>query len=466
MTNFEKYTCEGILTFYPHKIISVDDKQYILSRSCSGIFEVDGMFWDIVKFDNHSIEDMWASLSNKYTSSEILNELASLEENYLIKSARNDELIAQRFNLEKIKSKKIHAIVLMLCHECNLRCTYCYAENGEYHNKGRMSTEVGKKSIDFLFDNCGESEKVSVVFFGGEPLIRKDLLKELTIYAKQIAKEKNKKIYFSVTTNATLIDEELSEFFAENSFSLTVSIDGNKETTDTNRFYANKTGAYNDIVKGYGVVNKKVSATARGTVTSESLNILESWNHLYQLKFKSIHLAHSTNMLNDEDYSILAENYKKLIDLFHEAIIDKDIKKATRMSNVFTMISKIHNGGVRFKSCGTLNNMLAVDIQGKLYPCHRFVSYHEMQVGDIYSGLDENVYDNQLTSMLLTNYSSCIECWAMNICGGCCPQENYALNGKANEPHPLVCKMLKEICEYSVQMYLKLDDEQRSLLFD
>ena len=466
MIDLKKYCYDEKITFYPYKILSVSGKRFILSRSCSAIFEVDDMLLDILKYDKKSLEEMFTFLADKYTEEEILNELDDLEEQYLIKTSENYDVIDGKYNYDQFETIKINSIILMLCQECNLRCTYCYGENGEYNNKGRMSTEIGKKAIGFLFDNSGDYETINVIFFGGEPLLQKQLLKELTLYANHMAEEKNKKVDFSITTNATLINDELAEFFKDNHFRITVSIDGDKESTDVNRFYANKKGAYDDIVKGYNSIYKKIRTTARGTITKNNLDVLRSWNHLYSLDFNNIHLSHSVNLLTDESFDILIENYKKMIDVFYESIDKKEIRKIKHMGNVFSLVDRIHNGGMRIKNCGTLNNMFAVDIEGNLYPCHRFVSEEKMQVGDIYSGIDISKYIHHIKSMLLINYNSCYNCWAMNLCGGGCPQENYSMNGIVNKPYVNVCKMMKGIYEYAIEKYLTLDDEQRSWIFN
>lgn len=463
MVGLDKYCFNSKVVFYPYKLIKVRNKQYIVSKTCSAIFEVDDMLLDFLKYHNKSPEEMVSYLTKKYSNEEIYSELEDLKEHYLIKTSDNWDIIEGKYNSDQFDTVKINNIILMLCQECNLRCKYCYGENGEYSNKGKMSMEVGERAIDFLFNNSGDNETLYITFFGGEPLMQKKLLKHLTLYALNIGKRSNKKVEFSITTNATLINDDLAEFFKEHGFGITISIDGDKESTNVNRFYANKKGAYDDIVKGYRYIYKKVPATARGTITKDNLDIIRSWNHLYNLSFSNIHLSHSINMLRDEDYDILIDNYKKMIDVFFDALDKKEMGVVKRMGNIFTLIDRIHNGGMRIKNCGTLNNMLAIDIEGNLYPCHRFVSEEEMQVGNIYSGIDKSKYKNQIDAMMLINNNKCYNCWAMNLCGGGCPQENYATNRLVNKPHSNVCKMMRGIYEYAIEKYLNLDDSQRKI---
>ena len=463
MVNLEQYTYNGVITFYPYKLLTVGQRKYIISKNCSAIYEIDDIMMNYLKYDNKPVEELLKDMSGNYTQEEIYEGLNELSKNYLIKTNGNTNIIESKYNIEQFGDIKINSIILMLCQECNLRCNYCYGKNGEYNNKGRMSVDTGERAINFLFENSGDYETVNITYFGGEPLLHKNLLKHLTIYAKNMAEKNGKKAEFSITTNATLIDESMADFFKENYFSITISIDGDKETTNANRYFANKKGAYDNIINGFRYLNRRVRVSARGTISKNGLDILKNWNHLYELSFNNVHLSHSVNMLDDDDYDVLEENYKKMIDYFFDALEKKEMQKVKRMGNVFTLVERIHNGGMRIKNCGTLNNMLAVDIDGNLYPCHRFVSEKEMQVGNIYTGIDKRKYMDQIKSMLIINNSSCFNCWAMNLCGGGCPQENYIMNGKINMPYYNVCKLMKSIYEYTISKYLMLNDNQRKI---
>ncbi len=359
----------------------------------------------------------------------------------------------------------IGSIILFIVQECNLRCTYCYGEEGEYNNKGKMPLKIAKDAINYLFEHSEDKKNISVTFFGGEPLLDFSMIKEVVYYAKELEKNFNKKISFSITTNGTLITDEIEQFLKDHKFSVRISIDGEKEVHDANRFYPNKTGSYQEIINNTENLRNTYKVSGRATITSKGLNIIRTFNHLYKLKFNKINMSPCIEMLNDEDYDLLIENYKIMINDFIEALSRKEYEKIKKMSFILTLLDTIHHGGSQLKNCGAGNNMLAVDIHGNLYPCQRFVINQNYIVGDIYEGLNKIKYNDIISDMLLENNPTCKECWAKNICGGGCPHENLVMTNSIKIPYYNYCKLMRTLIEELIYIYMQLSDDERKLLF-
>lgn len=212
-----------------------------------------------------------------------------------------------------------------------------------------MPLKIAKDAINYLFEHSEDKKNISVTFFGGEPLLDFSMIKEVVYYAKELEKNFNKKISFSITTNGTLITDEIEQFLKDHKFSVRISIDGEKEVHDANRFYPNKTGSYQEIINNTENLRNTYKVSGRATITSKGLNIIRTFNHLYKLKFNKINMSPCIEMLNDEDYDLLIENYKIMINDFIEALSRKEYEKIKKMSFILTLLDTIHHGGSQLK---------------------------------------------------------------------------------------------------------------------
>ncbi len=226
--------------YYPFVIKNIGDDFFYYNITTNAVFQMD--------------DDAYALLVDDQNPEDFANTdtIRFFEDNYIIKTSENIAKLEEIYSkvVKNKKSLNAKSLTLMISQECNLRCTYCYGEDGEYSNKGKMNFETARKAIDF-FAGQSPSDKLSICFFGGEPLLNFELMKKVIAYVKNIEEKAGKTYTFSMTTNGTLINQEISDFIEENKISLIISIDGNKEMTDANRFYGNKKGAYEVIKKKY-----------------------------------------------------------------------------------------------------------------------------------------------------------------------------------------------------------------------
>ena len=451
---------DTIIKSYPHRIINIGEKNFIFLGHNAAIFELSKEEVFILQNERDTAANIFQAMKKQWKDisferfEDILEEL---EKNNVIQNKKTEENMLQ---LRKDYSWDQHpdTIILMLCQACNLRCKYCYAGDGEYMNPGIMPEEIGKKAIEFISEICGSKGQFNIIFFGGEPLMDFEKLKNLVQYAEEIAKKKGKTVGFSITTNGTLLNQEVEEFLVKKRFNVTLSLDGGKEVNDENRFYANGKGAYDETVNRTKILRKNGAVGIRGTITHVDVNLMSRWNDLKNLEVKNINFSPSVNMMSDEDYEKLIISYKEAIDKYCYGIRNKQ-KDVRTMGFVSKIFEKISQGGVRLKNCGAGNNMLAVDKDGNLYPCHRLLTYENYQMGNIFTGLDKQKYSKLEQDSIIDNYEECKNCWLSSFCCGGCVQENLIMESQPNKPYSNYCKYIQEVVMYAIKQYLLLVEE-------
>ena len=349
----------------------------------------------------------------------------------------------------------------MVSQECNLRCKYCYGEGGEYNNKGKMTFEIAKKAIDY-FVKVSKVDKVGICFFGGEPLTNFVLIKEIIDYTKSIENYINKKFHFSITTNGTLLTNKIKKFLLDNNIFITISLDGTKEVTDSNRYYISKKGVYDVIKSNINKLDKKV--VVRATIAPPNYDMKKSINHLVKdLKLNSVAWAVADNLLTEEDFYKISESYNKLLDELWNTIKLKKYNEVKKYSMFMNNLRKFSKDGIRIKGCGAANNMIAIDINGDVYPCHRFVGLKRY----VLTNVDSNTKFNEkiFSKMDLKKFDKCKYCIARNICGGACINENVYANLSINKPSEKHCNFTKKMVEKLFEIYISLTEEDKLNLF-
>lgn len=221
-----------IIQFYPYKEFHIDGKDYLYTINASGLFEIDLITKEILKCNGLTVEEAYQKLEGKIPQDKVDNLLLDMLQAKFLKGEKTN---AKSFQLEV--NEKISALVLMIVQECNLRCIYCYGDCGEYENKGIMSKETAFDSVDYLIENSDEDD-IFITFFGGEPLLNFKLIKEVVDYCKYKESKSKKKFKYSITTNGTLINEEIEKFLKDNQFVIQISIDGKRDKHNANRYYA------------------------------------------------------------------------------------------------------------------------------------------------------------------------------------------------------------------------------------
>lgn len=282
---------DDVIKFYPYKEFFIDEKIYLYTINTSGLFEIDNITKAILACEGMTIGEACKRLQETITREEVVNILSEMS---LAGFMRNS--IRQNDFLDKEVNKKISAIILMVVQECNLRCVYCYGNGGEYTNKGIMSEKTAFDSVDFLINNS-DDEELFITFFGGEPLLNFKLIKEVVEYCKKREIDTRKKFRYSITTNGTLINKEIEEFLKDNKFIIQISIDGEKEKHNANRYDINGIGSYETVIKKTENLRKDSLVSARATISSNNMGYVEIFEHLVSLGFCVVPIAIAKNML-------------------------------------------------------------------------------------------------------------------------------------------------------------------------
>lgn len=454
---------DEVIEFNSHRLYKSKDRNYMYSVLNNTIFEIDQLVLEILKLSGKTTQEVISSLQTDFSKKQIEEVLISMEKGLVIKSEDNDRKIQKLTN--HLNINPIISLTLLIVQECNLGCTYCYAEDGEYLDKGKMNNDIAKASIDFLLENSGDRKDIYVVFFGGEPLLNFDLIQSTVKYAKEKEKEFGKTIRYSITTNGTLITNKIRNFFKENEFTVQISMDGSEEVHNANRYYKGGKGSYEIILNRTKEMREENFITARSTITPKGLNVSEMFDHLANLGFRSVAMSPAAYMLSDDDYKTLNKEMVQLVETFKEYLKVKDYKKVFQLSNVRSMLDRLHSGGYRSHFCGAGANSFAIDIRGNLYPCHRFVSEKNYILGNVVQGKKVERHENFMEESHVKNRTTCTTCWARNLCTGGCHHENLQATGKIQSPPANYCKMTQNFINEIIKLYLNLSEEEKKLLF-
>ncbi|NLK38662.1 MAG: thioether cross-link-forming SCIFF peptide maturase [Clostridiales bacterium] len=358
------------------------------------------------------------------------------------------------------KTKTIKALCLHISHDCNLRCRYCFADCGEFHRtRSLMTGEVGRRALDFLIEHSGKIKNLEVDFFGGEPLLNFDVVREITIYGRELEKKHNKTIRFTMTTNGTLLNDEVITFLNEHMYNIVLSIDGTPETNDALRFYADGSGCYHDILPKYkalvaGRGNK--SYYVRGTFTRETMSFTDDVLHLADCGFEHISIE-PVVLPNDHPLSLRQEDLPRIFaeyDRLAEAIIKRT--RQGRPFNFFHFMVDLDAGPCvykRVKGCGSGCEYVAVTPEGDVYPCHQFVEHTECKLGNIFEDELRKDLRDRFSECNICNVEECRTCWAKYFCGGGCPANNYKYSEGISRPYKIACELQRKRVECA--LYIK-----------
>ncbi|MCL1935582.1 MAG: radical SAM protein [Defluviitaleaceae bacterium] len=446
------------LEFRQYRIFNKNNDIYLFMIENSSFFKIDKRLLEFLKQEGNTIDIAYKNISHLFTEEEFYTLIENMKNKNFIKTSNNRE--KEDTSLRDYKPE-ISSVTLMIAQDCNLRCTYCYGDCGEYFDKGKMSVETALSSIDYLVKNSGRHKTLVVCFLGGEPLMNLPVVKAVVSYCKE--KYEDKTFKFTMTTNGTILNADIKKFIKDNDISLQISLDGDKKAHDTNRIYANNTGSYDKIVKNTKDMREDKYLTARATVTKTNLDMVSIFEHLENLNFRNVAISPAQNLLEDSDYPKLIEESTKLLNFFAKLIKDKDFEKASKMHMAWNELGKLHFETKRNFACGAAWNMQAIDINGDVYPCHRYVSLKNYSLGNI----EDIEVDTKwfLDEIKLSNHKKCSNCFAKNLCVGACTHENYIETQNtviANEEH---CKYIRNFFEKLIDIYLSLDEQDKIKIF-
>lgn len=448
-----------ILKLNSHKVFQSNGNKYLFIARTGALFELDEETSFLIDMDGYTIEKVQDEMLRKFASHP--DEVESMLNDF-----RNVGLLGTSIAEEELQYSLdyLHGIELMVCQCCNLACSYCYAAEGEYDHPGRMTKDVGEKAIDFLFAHT-KDDHVSISFFGGEPLMNIDLIKTLVKYANQIALQRNKRISYAVTTNGTLIDKDVAQFLKINNFYVSFSVDGTQAKHDLCRVDKSGNGSYAKSIRNLHLLGEN-HVSLRATSTPENSDYTEIADALYELKKTDFYIGEAMNCFQREETILAVEqSYDCLIKHFYTDLQLGKIDKCRANSLIYQNLRKIAYFKERSSSCSAFISTLAVDVDGKIYPCHRFVGSSYI-IGDV--NLPEIDIENAARlfskDFLLKNRVGCSECWAQNLCVGGCPCVNQESTGQCNVPNKWKCRLNRYLFERLLALFLLLTDEEKNAL--
>lgn len=397
--------------------------------------------YDLAKYDSRDVDEAYDELYALYESGVLFS----------------DDI---KIPVPPIEYTPIKAMCLHIAHDCNMRCKYCFADSGDYHKKRTlMSVEVGCKALDFLIEKSGRIHNLEVDFFGGEPLMNFAAVKEIVLYGRELEQIHNKNIRFTMTTNASLLDDDSIAFLNEHCSNAVLSIDGMKSTNDNMRTFEDGSGTYDDImpkIKHFIKARKGVNYYVRGTFTRNNLHFADDVLHLADEGFKEISVepvvlpADDPLSLREEDLPVIFEEYEKLA----KELVRRE--KEGNGFNFFHFMVDLDAGPCaykRTKGCGSGCEYVAVTPEGDVYPCHQFVEHTEYKLGNIFVGDLKNEIRTEFGKCNIQTNDECRQCWAKYFCGGGCAANNFNQNGGLMTPYKVGCELEKKRVECS--LYIK-----------
>ncbi len=446
----------------------------IVMDVCSGaVHVVDDITYDVIelyeKNRENGVETDLSLLEKElpqYSSGELqetLEEVEALKE--------SGELFAEdEYQQYVIDFKKRKTVVKALClhiaHDCNLGCRYCFAEEGEYHGRrALMSLEVGKQALDFLVANSGNRRNLEVDFFGGEPTMNFDVVKELVRYGRSLEEPHNKNFRFTLTTNGVLLDDDIMEFANREMANVVLSIDGRKEVNDYMRPTRNGKGSYDLIVpkfRKFAELRNQTNYYVRGTFTHHNLDFSEDVLHLADLGFKQISVE-PVVAPPEEPYAIREEDLPKLLEEY-DKLAKEMIKreKEGRGFNFFHFMIDLTQGpcvAKRLSGCGSGTEYLAVTPWGDLYPCHQFVGMDEFKLGDVWHGVQAEEIRDEFKLCNVYAKEKCRNCFARFYCSGGCAANSYNFHGSILDAYDIGCELQKKRIECAIMIKAALADQ-------
>ncbi|MBQ1805290.1 MAG: thioether cross-link-forming SCIFF peptide maturase [Oscillospiraceae bacterium] len=435
---------------------------------CSGaIHAVDSLAYDMIGlYEDHSREEIKRAMLQKYaavpevTEAEIdrcYDQITQLKENGQLFTPDNFEPMAGKFK-EK-SAGVVKALCLHVAHTCNLNCSYCFASQGKYHGeRAVMSFDVGKRALDFLIENSGTRRNLEVDFFGGEPLLNFQVVKDLVAYARMREKEAGKNFRFTLTTNGMLIDDDVIDFCNREMSNVVLSLDGRKEVHDRYRVDFAGNGSWERIVPKF---QKLVAARGgknyymRGTFTHANPDFLADIRQMLDLGFTELSMEpvvcapDDPSALTQEDLPIVLEQYEKLSELMLER------EREGRPFTFYHYMIDLTGGPCIYKrisGCGSGTEYMAVTPWGDLYPCHQFVGEEKFKLGNIWDGVTEQETQDEFARCNVYAKPECRDCWARLYCSGGCAANAYHAAGDIHGTYRMGCEIFKKRIECALMI--------------
>lgn len=446
-----------------HKF-EVNGSKIVLDVNTGAVHLLDDLAWDlleayeVIDTEGLTVDEIAGRYTDRYPAEdirEVLGEFDELKTQGLLFSQ-------DRYQNADLSGDNFKPVVKSLCmnvsHDCNLRCKYCFAGEGHFGGeRALMSAETGKKAIDFLIEMSGGRRHLEMDFFGGEPLMNLSVVKELVEYGKERALEENKEFKFTLTTNALLLKDEVTEYLNKEKISVVLSLDGRPEVNDAMRLRAgSESGSYASImprISSFVESRDNENYFVRGTYTRNNLDFSKDVLHLADLGYKYVSVEPVVGPLSEdwalreEDVRTLSEEYDKLV----KGYIEK--REAGKPFEFFHFNLDLNNGPClpkRLSGCGAGSEYLAVTPEGDLYPCHQFVGREAYKLGNVDEGIQNFDIMKNFRNAHIYNKEKCRSCWAKFHCGGGCHANAEATTEDIMIPYSVGCELEKKRLECAI----------------
>lgn len=445
----------------------------VLDVNSGAVHVVDQEAYDVIEVlnrmnEDHTVETLKSSetaealkkeLGEKYSEKDLLDILEAVTE--LTEQGRlfTKDIYESFIDVVKQRKTVVKALCLHIAHDCNLACKYCFAEEGEYHGRrALMSYEVGKKALDFLIANSGTRRNLEVDFFGGEPLMNWQVVKDLVAYGREQEKLHNKKFRFTLTTNGVLLNDEVMEFCNKEMGNVVLSVDGRKEVHDYMRPFRKGAGSYDLIIpkfQKFAESRNQDKYYVRGTFTHHNLDFSKDVLHLADLGFKQISVE-PVVAADTEEYAIREEDIPQIMEEY-DALAKEMIarEKAGKGFNFFHFMIDLTGGPCVYKrlsGCGSGTEYLAVTPWGDFYPCHQFVGEEQFLMGNVDEGITHPEIRDKFGKCNVYTKEACKDCFARFYCSGGCAANAYHFQKDINGNYGIGCELQRKRVECAIMI--------------
>ncbi len=447
----------------------------VLDTCSGGVHVVDEVAYDIIAlFPDHPPEEIVSALLEKYrdrpdiTEAELRECLSDVEDLKESGQLFAPDVFADLAGTFKERSGDVvKALCLHVAHTCNLNCSYCFASQGRYHgDRALMSFETGKRALDFLIEHSGSRTNLEVDFFGGEPLMNWQVVKDLVAYARTQEGPRRKKFRFTLTTNGILLNDDILEFANREMSNIVLSIDGRKEINDLMRPHRGGQGSYDTIVPKFlkaAESRDQMNYYVRGTFTRNNLDFSKDVMHLADLGFRQISVE-PVVAAPGEEYALREEDVPAILKEYDQ--LAAELLKRTREGrgvNFFHFMIDLEGGpcvAKRLSGCGSGTEYLAVTPWGDFYPCHQFVGRDEFLMGNVEEGITRTDIRDEFKTCNVYAKEKCRSCFAKFYCSGGCAANSYQFHGHINDAYELGCELQRKRIECAIMIKAALAEAE------
>lgn len=441
----------------------------VLDVNSGSVHVVDELVYDVIALldAGKTEEEIKTELSGTYKVQDIAEALEECDELKEAGVLFTEDIYENAITDYKARKTVVKALCLHIAHDCNLACRYCFAEEGEYHGRrALMSYEVGKKALDFLIANSGSRRNLEVDFFGGEPLMNWQVVKDLVKYGREQEKLHDKNFRFTLTTNGVLLNDEIMEFCNQEMANVVLSIDGRKEVHDFMRPFRKGAGSYDLVMpkfKKFAESRNQQKYYVRGTFTHYNLDFSKDVLHFADEGFEQISVE-PVVAPESEDYAIKKEDIPQILAEYDK--LAAEMVKREKEGRGFTFFHYMLDlsGGPcvykRLSGCGSGTEYLAVTPWGDLYPCHQFVGIEEYLMGNVDEGITRPEIVDEFKCCNVYTKEKCKNCFAKFYCSGGCAANSYNFHGTIQDAYDIGCELQRKRVECAIMIKAALADNE------